>query len=223
MTVSTPAEQVFHPHTAAHFVVLVVDDHRMMRLGLQALAQTSETHVGARQWSWLEAGCLDEALTGYRAHAAVDLVLLDLNLPDSQGLKGLWRFLSEFPAARVAVFSATDDEFVVRQALALGAVGFVPKSAAPHVNLGLIESLLHQGDSSLSANNPVAPAAAPKSLADTLSPTQLRVLELVLAGMSNQQVASECHLAIGTVKNAVSSIMLLLDVDSRSHLISVFK
>jgi DNA-binding NarL/FixJ family response regulator len=49
------------------------------------------------------------------------------------------------------------------------------------------------------------------------------VLELVLAGMSNQEIASECKLALGTVKNTVSSIMLTLDVRSRSHLMSVFK
>ena len=55
-----------------------------------------------------------------------------------------------------------------------------------------------------------------------LNPTQLRVLELVLAGMSNQEIADECKLALGTVKNTVSSIMLALDVHSRSHLISVF-
>ncbi len=193
----------------------------MMRLGLQALAGSSDAHSSAHTWSWLEAGSLNEALQGYREHAAVDLVLLDLNLPDSQGLNGLWRFLSDFPGARVAIFSATDDEFVIRQALELGAMGFVPKSAAPLLTLRLIESLLHHTDHAAQPVTHTPPV--PISLADTLNPTQLRVLELVLAGMSNQQIASECLLAIGTVKNAMSSIMLALNVDSRSHLISVFK
>jgi DNA-binding NarL/FixJ family response regulator len=56
-----------------------------------------------------------------------------------------------------------------------------------------------------------------------LTPTQLRVLEFVLAGLSNQEIAAECNLALGTVKNTVSSIMLVLNVNSRSHLISLFK
>ena len=56
-----------------------------------------------------------------------------------------------------------------------------------------------------------------------LSPTQLRVLELLLEGMSNQEIATELKLAQGTIKNAVSTIMLVLDVHSRSHLSSVFR
>jgi DNA-binding NarL/FixJ family response regulator len=56
-----------------------------------------------------------------------------------------------------------------------------------------------------------------------LSPTQLRVLELLLEGMSNQEIANELKLAQGTIKNAVSTIMLVLDVHSRSHLSSVFR
>jgi DNA-binding NarL/FixJ family response regulator len=60
-------------------------------------------------------------------------------------------------------------------------------------------------------------------LTDVLNPTQLKVLELVLAGMSNQEIATSCKLALGTVKNTVSSTMLAMDVRSRSHLISMFR
>ncbi len=217
------------------YLVQLVDDHHMMRMGLRAMASSS-ARLALR---WIENSNLGDALDAYAAQPQVDLVLLDLNLPDSQGLQGVRRFLREFPQARLAVFSGTQDEFVVGQAMALGAVGFVPKSASAEATLSLIESLLEGGRGASDTlpmglhnvtHNQAHMAATHHALmpysagrASTLNPTQLKVLELVLAGLSNQQIANECKLALGTVKNTVSSIMLCLDVHSRSHLISVFR
>lgn len=211
------------------YKVQIVDDHLMMRMGLIALAQASSR----LQIAWLESPNMSSALEAYGLQTDVDLVLLDLNLPDSQGLQGVQRFLAEFPLARISVFSATEDEFVVRQALALGAVGFIPKSASAETTLHLIESQL--GASPATAARPMAVQAAygslgwavakpfTDSLSETMNATQLKVLELVLAGMSNQEIANASKLALGTVKNTVSSTMLALDVRSRSHLISMFR
>ena len=212
------------------YTVQVVDDHHMMRLGLMALASTA-SHL---QFNWIESANLDDAIQTYRDTRAIDLVLLDLNLPDSKGLQGVRRFLAEFPQVHLAIFSATEDEFVVSQALAMGAVGFVPKSSVPDATLRLVESLLGgfrpqakttTFPAGMLATLPPAQSAAQglQARAAMLNPTQHKVLELVLAGMSNQEIASECKLALGTVKNTVSSIMLSLDVRSRSHLISVFR
>ncbi len=212
---------------AGDYKVLVVDDHHMMRLGLKALSQA----CGELRLDWMEAGNLGDALDIFSQQPDIDLVMLDLNLPDSKGLHGVRRFLAEHPQAQVAVFSATEDEFVVRQAFALGAVGFIPKSSSGHATLRLVESLLvgaAVNEARTSGPAPLEPSGASRgahSLHERtamLNPTQLRVLELVLAGMSNQEIAAECHLALGTVKNTVSSIMLSLDVHSRSQLISVF-
>ncbi|MDB5963650.1 MAG: hypothetical protein JWQ72_150 [Polaromonas sp.] len=204
--------------------VLVVDDHQMLRLGLRALSQAgSQLAI-----EWLDAVNLGEAIRLYGEHPGITLVLLDLNLPDSKGLQGLRQFQAAHPLVQVAIFSATEDEFVVRQAFALGAIGFIPKSASGETTLRLVESLLTglTAVESRTAQARLGPASGPASgrhlRAATLTPTQLRVLELVLAGMSNQEIAAECKLAVGTVKNTVSSIMLSLDVHSRSHLISVF-
>jgi DNA-binding NarL/FixJ family response regulator len=212
-------------NTSGHYSVLVVDDHHMMRLGLKTLAQSNSV----LPIDWLEAANLSDALDVYALTARVNLVLLDLNLPDSQGLQGVRRFLSQYPQARVAVFSATQDEFVVRQALALGAVGFVPKADSADATLRLIESLL-QASAAVADTQPMAfgtpelgSSIAVRDRAAKLNPTQLKVLELVLEGMSNQEIAAELKLALGTVKNTVSSVMLALDVHSRSHLISVFR
>ena len=214
------------------YCVQVVDDHHMMRLGLMALAATA-SHL---QICWVESANLDDALKHYAHNPGIDLVLLDLNLPDSKGLQGVRRFLATYPQANLAVFSATEDQFVVSQALAMGAMGFVPKSSTPETSLRLIESLLGSFRANGQRPTNLNPAQAKtetvpsqvnthglRAIASALNPTQHNVLELILAGMSNQEIATESKLALGTVKNTVSSILLALDVRSRSHLISVFK
>jgi len=222
------------------FNVLLVDDHHMLRMGLIAMAESSSGY----RLHWLESGNLADALVTYRSQPNVDLVLLDMNLPDSQGLHGVQRFLAEYPQARVAIFSATEDEFIVRQALAMGALGYIPKSASAGATLGLVESLLAAVTTRTATASAQPGRWRPGILSDVavdgpdpgtgtvstiharaamLNGTQLKVLELLLAGMSNQEIASACSLALGTVKNAVSSIFLVLDVHSRSHLISMFR
>ncbi|RZJ26164.1 MAG: response regulator transcription factor [Haliea sp.] len=220
----------------SNYRVQLVDDHHMLRLGLIALAKTSSR----LQIEWLEAGNLSDALAAYGNGPPIDLVVLDLNLPDSQGLQGLRRFLNAFPGATVAVFSATSDEFVVRQALGFGAVGFMSKAATAEGTLHLIESLLeaargvattqpgslepeHSPHGGAGGAGDNAAALRLSARAAMLNTTQLQVLELLLAGMSNQEIAAECQLALGTVKNAVSSIYLAMDVQSRSHLLSLFR
>ena len=213
-----PAKATTHRRT---FRVLLVDDHHMMRLGLMALAGSCSRF----SIEWLESANLNDALRIYGDAGDFDLVLLDLNLPDSKGLQGLRQFKKLFPSVRLAVFSATEDAFVVGQTMAMGALGFVPKSSNPMTTLRLIESMLiGMSDEGVAQVAPelVQAAHGRQARAAVLSPTQHRVLELVLAGMSNREIAAECDLAVGTVKNTVSSIMLALDVRSRSHLISVF-
>lgn len=212
------------------YCVLVVDDHHMLRLGLKAFALNASKFT----LHWFEASSLVDALEIYRNEPEINLVLLDLNLPDSRGLQSVQQFLNQFPSVPLAVYSATEDEFVVRQALALGVIGFIPKSVTAEAMLVLLESLLvgsqdasnHNVSHTLSSKQGMhGNTVTGKLLAHEagLTPTQLKVLEMVLAGLSNREVATECNLAIGTVKNAVSSIMLVLNVNSRSHLISLFR
>jgi DNA-binding NarL/FixJ family response regulator len=212
------------------YCVLIVDDHHMVRLGLKAFSQSINTFTVR----WLEASTLADALKIFRTHTQIDLVLLDLNLPDSQGLKSVQLFLTEFPDAQIVVYTATHDEFVMRQALALGVIGFIPKSVSADSLQLLLESLLANTretiDQKLERSLSPRGNTQRNSVAGNLqvheaglSQSQLRVLELVLAGLNNQEVATECKLALGTVKNTVSSIMLVLNVNSRSHLISLFR
>jgi len=206
--------------------LLLVDDHELVRYGVKALY--GELH--GVPLDWLEAGSLQEALAVYAREAPVDAVLLDLNLADCKGLQGLRQFVHEHPQARIAVFSATQDEFVVRQARALGAVGYVPKGAVCAEMRETLSALLWpaggaqaRGGAASHALFPRFPSSAMYDRVAELGPRHLEILELVLSGCTNQEISNAMRLSLGTVKNYVSSLLLALDVKSRSHMVSLFR
>jgi len=206
--------------------LLLIDDHDLVRVGLRAaLEATSDLPL-----HWREAQTLSDGMQAYAAEAdSIDLVLLDLNLSDCKGLQGLRQFMETFPRARVAVLSGTQDEFVVGQAKALGAVGYLPKAQAPKITCASILGLLNLTENvativptSLSSALRFPSATTYDRIAE-LGPRHLEILELILSGCSNQEISTSTRLSLGTVKNYVSTILLALDVKSRSHLISLFR
>jgi DNA-binding NarL/FixJ family response regulator len=206
--------------------LLLVDDHELIRCGLRSLY----ADVDGIQIEWLEADSLELALEIYARNEPIDAVLLDLNLNDSKGLQGLRRFVQCHPKARVAVFSGTQDEFVVRQARALGAVAYLHKGALMEDMRRTLGALLlarpGKRDAALAAAAPLFPKFAGSSMYERVSelgPRHLEILELVLSGCANQEISHCMSLSLGTVKNYVSALLLALDVKSRSHLISLFR
>lgn len=206
--------------------LLLVDDHELVRHGVKALY--AELHGVPLEW--LEAGSLQEAIEVYESSGPIEAVLLDLNLADCKGLQGLRQFVRLFPAARVVVLSATHDEFVIRQARALGAVGYVPKGAVTSEMGETLSALLWPqgaphapGRAPASALFPHFPSSAMYDRVAELGPRHLEILELVLSGCTNQEISNSMQLSLGTVKNYVSSLLLALDVKSRSHMVSLFR
>ena len=231
-TLTTPERFAAGPPVAAAGAaptarkLLLVDDHELVRFGVRALY----TEIGGVPIEWVEAGSLQEAIELYGREGDVDAVLLDLNLPDCKGLQGLRQFLQKHPRARVAVFSATQDEFVVRQARALGASGYVAKSTLLTQLRETLATLLwpggvpdHRSPAVRSSLFPRFPSTAMFDRVAELGPRHLEILELVLSGCANQEICNATGLSLGTVKNYVSSLLLALDVTSRSHLISLFR
>jgi NarL family two-component system response regulator LiaR len=204
--------------------VLLVDDHELVRIGVK----TTYGELLGLDIEWLEAATLQDALACYKRHTDIDAVLLDLNLGDCKGLQGLRVFLQAFPAARVAVFSGTQDEFVIRQARALGAVAYVGKGSMTSATRETLLALLGGASTRPTAAGspalfPRLPRAAMFDRVAELGPRHLEILELVLSGCTNQEISQSTQLSLGTVKNYVSSLLLALDVRSRSHLISLFR
>ena len=198
--------------------ILVVDDHELVRLGLRALllAETGSVPVH-------EARCLADALRLYELHVASHLlVLLDLDLPDAQGLDTLVRFKRAFPASRVVVLSGKDSHVLMQGVMALGAQAFLPKTG----HLG--EVLRYVRDNDL-VGLPARPSAAPVAagtqattaeLQPQLNARQVEILDWLLAGKSNKEIAQLSRLTEGTVKNHVSTLLLLFGMRSRAQLIS---
>lgn len=199
--------------------LLIVDDHALVRVGIV----TSLEAVENANLQLLEASTLHDAMTLYRSEPGIALVLLDLNMPDCKGLQGLKQFLEAFPHARVAVISGTQDEFVIGQVRALGAVGYITKGQAPRAMCDTVMGLLATAQGNGSGGFPRFPSSSRYDRVAELGPRHLEILELVLSGCSNQEISTATGLSLGTIKNYVSTILLALDVKSRSHLISLFR
>jgi DNA-binding NarL/FixJ family response regulator len=219
--------------------ILVVDDHELVRLGLRTLLLT-HVRPGAPPLEVLEARTLQAALNLHAGRAAeIAVTLLDLHLPDAYGLAGLEALLAAHPGARIVVLSGSTDPVLRRRALELGAVAFLSKSAdlqlvvehlfaaepsegearaAPH--LGAQKA--HDTDDFGDPRDPIEVGTADGRRV-RLTRRQLQVLERVLAGQSNRQIADQTHLTEGTIKNHVSALLLLFGARSRSQLISLLR
>ncbi|MFT3778506.1 MAG: response regulator transcription factor [Ottowia sp.] len=206
------------PAAASPPRLLVVDDHELVRLGLVTLIAAEA--AGGPAPEVLEACSLAQALHLYSVHGeGIALVLLDLHLPDAHGLSGLRTFLARFPRAPVVVLSGSSDPALMREAVAAGARDFLSKSSQLDEVLAYVQGLGHCGAA--------RPAPADGRLVQTLDGERLRLtqrqaelLDCLLTGQSNREIAERVHLAEGTVKNHVSALLLLFGVRSRAQLIS---
>jgi len=202
--------------------VLLVEDHDLIRFGTSLLLESLENiHCEITACR-----SLDDARAACRDKGPFDLVLLDLNLPDAKGLQGLRTLLNEFPKTPFAMLTGTQDEVIIRQAQTMGAVGYLLKSWTPERLKEALSSLLRPSSkpaaATISERFPRLAGSSHYDRVAELGPRHLQVMELILEGCSNQEISKAMELSLGTVKNYVSAILLALDVDSRSHLISLF-
>lgn len=204
--------------------ILIVDDHELVRLGLRTLLATG-THEMPAAPAVLEAASLEEALRVHEAHRdAIALVLLDLHLPDAHGLSGLREFLARFPDARVVALSGDNDPGLVRAAVAAGAVAYLSKSGQMADVVDYVRTLAASAPRAAASTSDAAGSGRVVQTRDgerlRLTPRQAELLDLLLTGHSNQEIAARLHLAEGTVKNHVSALLLVFGVRSRAQLIS---
>ena len=225
---SSPAQETSQD-PARPRAILVVDDHDLVRMGVCALLQAN---TSAMPIEVLEAGDLAEAMAVYEANEdAIELVLLDLALPDTQGLSGLMAFRERHPAARVVVLSGTGTTSLAQDTLAqgamtLGAFAYLPKSATLREVVSFIRACGLLGGDAVNYQPPAPPApaeaVAPSSnhARHKLTKRQLQVLNWLLEGKSNHEIAVLAEISEGTVKNYVAGILLQFGMRSRAQLIS---
>lgn len=223
---SESVNEVTTPHPPR--AILIVDDHELLRLGVRALMQSQARPPFGDAVEVFEAATLADALAIYgAAQDRIGLVLLDLALPDTDRLSGLAAFRDCYPTARIVVLSGTDDTSLAQEALASGACSFLPKSADLHEVVSFIRACGPfgvEGAGSLpvvsNAANEYVPQAPNGRAWPQLTPRQMQVLQWVLEGKANKEIARIANLSEGTVKNHVSTILLLFGMRSRAQLIS---
>lgn len=199
--------------------ILAVDDHELVRMGLR---QVIVQHFADR-FNVADAHSLDQALQFLTLHAEdVCLLLLDLNLGDTRGLAGLKLLKQRYPQLPIVVVSGTHDPRVREEALAHGALGYFCKTGDADGLKGMLDTI-ESATAGPSAGNRGAGARG-KDLKSSVRMTgrQIQILELLLGGLDNQAIAAETGLALGSVKNCVSTIFLLFNVRSRAELIRLF-
>ncbi|BCB59672.1 MULTISPECIES: response regulator transcription factor [Halomonadaceae] len=207
------------------YSLLVADDHPLFRDALQAVIVSGFTDT-----QLFEADSLAAAMARIDTQEGLDLLLLDLSLPDADGLEGLKTLRETFPWLPVAIVSAHQERQLVLDAITLGAVGYIPKSTPRAQLLAALQQIL-QGQLYLPADimrrppppsraaSVASPSTTPSSRLTRLTEKQLDVLSCMSQGMSNKQIARELNIAETTVKTHVSAILRKLGASSRVHAI----
>jgi DNA-binding NarL/FixJ family response regulator len=200
--------------------VVVADDQGMVRAGLRSLLEADP-----------EISVIGEAADGLEAIDEVrrlrpDVVLMDIRMPELDGLSATRRLIAERPDLRVLALTTFDLDEYVFEALRAGASGFLLKDA-PAEELTTAIHVLARGDALLApavtrriveafvARSEPEPADLPEL--DDLSPREIEVLRLLAAGRSNAQIATELVVSDATVKTHVSNILAKLRLRDRIH------
>jgi len=199
--------------------IVIADDHPLFRAALaQAVTATVE------RAELLEAPDFDTTLERLLEHAPIDLVLLDLHMPGSQGLAGLARLRGLHPEVAVVVVSANEDPRVIRRALDHGAAGFIPKSAGLDELGTAIEAVLdcrtwipERLASAVDAEHADDEDAVLAQRIGQLTPQQYKVLARVADGQLNKQIADDLGIQERTVKAHMSEIFQRLGVRNRTQ------
>jgi len=194
--------------------VLIADDHPLFRDALRQVVQATLPHHGIREACTLEAA-LDAA-----AGDELDLILLDINMPGMNGFSGLISLRNHVPATPVVVVSAEEAADTIGQAMTLGASGFIPKSLDRDQMIEAVRLVMNGGvfvpPQAAGASTPSADSQFREAY-EALTPSQRKVLEMLVAGKSNKVIAYELSVAESTVKAHVTAILRKLKVHSRTQ------
>jgi len=192
--------------------ILIVEDHHVVRKGLMALlASVPEVEV------------VGEASDGAEAVARFgelqpDVTLMDLQLPNMGGVEAITRIRREFPAARFIVLTTFDGDEDIYRSLQAGAKAYLLKGMTCEELLSTIHAV-HSGRTFIPPQ--IAEKLAERMSSQDLTARELRVLERIVAGRANKEIAADLKISETTVKSHVNSLLGKLGVADRTHAATV--
>jgi DNA-binding NarL/FixJ family response regulator len=191
---------------------LVADDHPVLREGIAALAadEADMAFVG-------EAATGREAIEQFRKHRP-DVTLMDLQMPDMNGIEAMIQIRNEFPDARFIVLTTYAGDAQVLRALKAGARGYLLKSLLRKELLDTIRAV-HAGHKRIPAD--VAAQLAEHAMDDELTVREIDVLRSIAAGNANKIVADRLAISEETVKGHVKNILSKLGANDRTHAVTI--
>jgi DNA-binding NarL/FixJ family response regulator len=188
--------------------ILAVDDHPLFRSGIAALLATQPDMSLVA-----EASNGREAIERFRTHRP-DITLMDLQMPEMNGLDAMIAIRDEFPEARIIVLTTYTGDVQVLRAMKTGARAYLLKNLFDKELLQTIRAV-HAGKKTLSAE--ASYELAEHATDDALTPGEVEVLRLIAAGNANKQIAAELSITEETVKGRVKNILSKLGANDRTH------
>jgi DNA-binding NarL/FixJ family response regulator len=188
--------------------ILAVDDHPIFRQGIVGLlADQPDIKLLAEACNGLE------AIQEFRSHRP-DITLMDLQMPEMNGLDAMIAIRAEFPDAKIIVLTTYSGDVQVLRALKAGARGYLLKNTL-HKNLLETIRAVHSGRKALSPE--ASFELAEHAMDDALTPGEVEVLRLIAAGHANKQIADLLSITEETVKGRVKNILSKLNANDRTH------
>jgi two-component system, NarL family, response regulator LiaR len=198
--------------------VLIADDHKLFRQGLISLMRTREDLVEV----------VGEAASGVEAvelvgRLAPDVVLMDIYMPEGDGLQALSVIRQRYPQVQVVILTSSEKDGHLYEAVQLGAAGYLLKSLDSDELFSMLDGVA-RGEAAMSR---AMAARLLKGLArqpqgveatgDILTDREIEVLKLVASGRSNPQIADELFITVNTVKSHLKNILAKLKLDNRTQ------
>lgn len=196
--------------------IILVDDHPLFREALHSMLRLGLPAVRIE-----EADSIERAQCVLAQKPQIDLIVLDLSMKGVDGFEGMVALRIRFPRIPILVCSALEEPRVVREALRLGAAGFVPKSAPRASYLKALDCVMN--GSIFVPDLPMAEVSLRREADDVgariaaLTPAQMNVLSMIKHGKLNKQIAFELGIGDSMVKAHVSEIMRKLGVRNRTQ------
>ena len=188
--------------------ILSVDDHVLIRQGIAVLLGTEPDMTLVA-----EAENGREAIQQFRAHRP-DITLMDLQMPETNGIDAIIAIRGEFPDAKIIVLTTYKGDVQIVRALKAGAQGYLLKNT---IHKELIDTIraVHAGRKALSSE--ASYEIAEHAMDDSLTPAEISVLRLIAAGNANKQIADQLSITEETVKGRVKNILSKLGASDRTQ------